>query len=480
MAKNIDSKSVGGKTADVVVVMVPLPAQGHLNQLLHLSHIISGYGLPVHFIGTSSRNRQAQVRLHGWDPKITSKIQFHNFLTPPNPPNPKSTTNKVPTQLIHSSLATFRLREPIFELVKNLSSISNRVVVIYDFLMTYPIQDVHSIPNAELYCFQCVSAFTAYTYIWEMAGKPVMIDGEALKDILPCRQGVLFSPELDEFVQIQSRSRKLSAGIIFNTSRVIEGEFVNVMAKEGHHSAEKHWAIGPFNPLDVNKRRRSESEKSHKCLEWIDKQPTNSVILVSFGTTTSLSDKEIEEIAIGLVNSGAKFIWVLMDADRGEVVVGEHRGSNLPEGYEERIIKEGKGLILRDWAPQLEILAHSSTGGFMSHCGWNSCIESISYGVPMAAWPMHSDQPRNAILVTKYLKIGIRVGDWGHEGELVKADEVERVVKKLMDSKEGDQMRKKAAKLRDTIKKSVEKGGDDDDDEAIGTEMDAFIAHLSR
>ncbi|PHU16716.1 putative cis-zeatin O-glucosyltransferase [Capsicum chinense] len=109
-------------------------------------------------------------------------------------------------------------------------------------------------------------------------------------------------------------------------------------------------------------------------------------------------------LAIGLEKSLQKFIWVLRDADRGDVFTSEGRKVQLPEGYEERI--KGRGII---GAAQLEILAHSSTDGFMSHCGWNSCMESMSFGVPIAARPMHSDQPRNSQLVTKYLKIGLIV-----------------------------------------------------------------------
>lgn len=44
-------------------------------------------------------------------------------------------------------------------------------------------------------------------------------------------------------------------------------------------------------------------------------------------------------------------------------------------------------------------------------------MESISLGVPVATWPMHSDQPRNAFLITEVLKIGLVVNDWEHRDE---------------------------------------------------------------
>ncbi|KAM3288606.1 hypothetical protein P3S67_022036 [Capsicum chacoense] len=54
--------------SEFAIVMVPLPAQGHLNQLLHLSRLISGYHLPIHFAGTTVHLRQAKTRVHGWGP----------------------------------------------------------------------------------------------------------------------------------------------------------------------------------------------------------------------------------------------------------------------------------------------------------------------------------------------------------------------------------------------------------------------------
>ncbi|CAK9183982.1 unnamed protein product [Ilex paraguariensis] len=113
-------------------------------------------------------------------------------------------------------------------------------------------------------------------------------------------------------------------------------------------------------------------------------------------------------------------------------------------------------------------------GGFLSHCGWNSCMESISMGVPMATWPMHSDQPSNALLITKVLKVGVVVKDWARRHEIVSSLMVENAVKSLIVSAEGEEMRKRAAELGGAVRKSVEEGG------LSRLDMDSFIAHITR
>ncbi|CDP14136.1 unnamed protein product [Coffea canephora] len=433
------------ETHEVTVVIVPLPAQGHLNQLLHLSRLISSYDIPVHYVGTASHIRQAKVRVHGWDPLAISNIHFHEFSIPSYetpPPNPNAPT-KFPTQLIPVFNTSIKLREPVYALLQQLSGTSRRLVVIYDSLMAYVIQDVGLIPNAESYCSPGTSAFTIYS---------------------------CFPQEMTDFAKLQQDVKPISSGYLFNTCRAIEGPYLDLHVKSKITDSDKQWAIGPFNPVEVNGQKNSETR--HCCLDWLDKQAPNSVIFISFGSTTSVSDEEAKEIATGLDKSGQKFIWVLRDADKGDVFQGEDRRAQLPKGFEERV--EGRGIVVRDWAPQLEILGHSSTGGFMSHCGWNSCIESISMGVPVAAWPMHSDQPRNAILLEKVLKIGLKVRDWSKLNELVTSITVENAVRRLMDSAEGEEMRQRARELSKAVKGSVMEGG------LSRLEMDSFIAHIRR
>ncbi|XP_019188097.1 PREDICTED: zeatin O-glucosyltransferase-like [Ipomoea nil] len=453
---------------DVVVVMVPLPAQGHLNQLLQLSCLISSsYGLPVHYIGSSIHNQQARVRANGLDRNKLAGIHFHDLPVPefdcPSP-NPNASV-RFPAHLQPAFDASKLLRHPIAGVLRELAAKARRVVIIHDNLMALVVQDVESISNAESYAFNCLSVFSLLSFIHHGLGNQIAMEGV---EEMPSVEGCM-TEGFAMFVAAQEEYIKLRSGDIHNSNRLIEGPFIDLLEKDGYVEKMKEWFIGPMLPGVIS------SNKQNPCLSWLDQQPQNSVLFVSFGTMTSISDEEVRALATGLELSKQKFLWVLRDADKGNIFSGKSRRViELPEGFEERVKLKGVGLVVRDWVPQPEILSHRATGGFMSHCGWNSCMESITLGVPMAAWPMHSDQPMNSFLVAGILKTGLIVREWGERHEVVKSSGIENVVRRLMGSKEGDEMRKRAQEFGETIRKSAQEGG------ASRMELDSFIAHITR
>ncbi|XP_026445874.1 UDP-glucosyl transferase 73B2-like [Papaver somniferum] len=162
---------------------------------------------------------------------------------------------------------------------------------------------------------------------------------------------------------------------------------------------------------------------------------------------------------MGLEISGCSFIWVVrqMKNDDGQIF--------FPWGFEERI--EGKGLIIRDWAPQVLILDHPAVGGFMTHCGRNSMLEGLSAGVPMITWPMFADQFHNEKFITQVIKTGIRVGFEEYTlwvdveyASLVKSAKINMVVGQFIgEGEEAKEMRKRAKEMSEMAKRSVEEGG---------------------
>ena len=109
----------------------------------------------------------------------------------------------------------------------------------------------------------------------------------------------------------------------------------------------------------------------------------------------------------------------------------------LPWGFLER--PNEKGMVVPSWAPQIQVLSHSSVGGFLTHCGWNSILERVLKGVPFITWPLFAEQRMNAVLLCEGLKVGVRPRV--SENGLVQREEIVKVIKCLMEGEEGGKMK---------------------------------------
>nr|WIW42835.1 UDP-glycosyltransferase [Nicotiana tabacum] len=162
-------------------------------------------------------------------------------------------------------------------------------------------------------------------------------------------------------------------------------------------------------------------------------------------------------------HSNWPFIWVIKN---GEKLDAELEKWLMVENFEERIKR--RGLVIKGWAPQVLILSHPAIKGFLTHCGWNSTIESMSCGVPMITWPMFAEQFFNEKLIVEVLRIGVKIGveipvRWGEEkkvGVLVHKVQVANAVEKLMDGgEEGEMRRNKAKELGLVARRTMEENG---------------------
>ncbi|KAI7997118.1 Zeatin O-xylosyltransferase [Camellia lanceoleosa] len=365
------------KQPEVVVIMVPFPCYSHLNQVLQLSCLISSYNIPVHYACSATHVHQAKLRFNATNGLSHAQIRFHEFPTPPflsPPPDPNS---NFPSHLIPSFEASLQLRGRMTEFLHKISPMARRVIVVHDVLMAYVVQDTATIPNTETYAFKPVGTFASFFNGWQLMGKPIQVDEpQGLPSIEGC-----FPSEILSFLTLQTDFLKSTSGTIINSCRSIEGTYIDLSKEVQVDKNKQIWAVGPLNVGAVDNGRNSNSQ--HKCLEWLDKQDPKSVLYVSFGTTTSLTNQQIKELAIGLEQSGQKFIWVLRDADKGDI-------------FSE----------LQEW--------------------------------------------------------------------VVASSTVAEAVKKLMASREGEEMRKRAEELGGATRKAVEEGG------VSRMELDSFIAHITR
>jgi len=211
------------------------------------------------------------------------------------------------------------------------------------------------------------------------------------------------------------------------------------------------YMVGPI--IQTGSDSSDESNES-LSLKWLENQTPNSVLYVCFGSGGTLSQQQTNELALGLELSGQKFLWVLREPSKSKDVdykiaaIGNDDNDllkYLPHGFLERT-KE-KGLVVPLWAPQTKILSHTSTGGFLTHCGWNSTLESIVLGVPMITWPLFGEQRMNAVLLTEGLKVGLKIKF--NENSIVEREEIAKVIKDLMLGEERGEIRQRIEELKD-------------------------------
>lgn len=188
-------------------------------------------------------------------------------------------------------------------------------------------------------------------------------------------------------------------------------------------------------------------------MRWLDSRRPRSVVFVCFGSLFFPNDEQVRALAAGLEASGQAFVWAIR---RSQAELNPKAAEvGLPEGFEHRTRE--RGLIIWGWAPQLLILSHPSVGAFLSHCGWNSTLESVSKGVPMITWPMFAEQPFNSKLLVENLGMAIQI--CLDVSSVPDEEEVRRAVTMLVAEEQGNKMRMRAEELRRLAKMAVDKEG---------------------
>eukprot|EP00252_Welwitschia_mirabilis_P013298 TRINITY_DN292_c0_g1_i10.p1 TRINITY_DN292_c0_g1~~TRINITY_DN292_c0_g1_i10.p1 ORF type:complete len:443 (-),score=35.28 TRINITY_DN292_c0_g1_i10:103-1431(-) len=233
-----------------------------------------------------------------------------------------------------------------------------------------------------------------------------------------------------------------SAAFVVNTSAELEPDFIEYFEKKYHKTLIP---VGPLLPKPSDQIIYGDySEKA--WMKWLAEQSDSSVLYVAFGSQVILSGDQIREIAFGLEESEVPFLWVL------------RRGKEyLPQGFEERMKERKKGLVVDEWVPQAKILADSKMGGFMSHCGWSSCQEAFTSGLPVVAVPLEFEQGLNARTISKIVKNGLEVERKADES--LTREEISRVVRKLMVDEEMLQVRRNARQIKQLFCEKVTSSG---------------------
>ncbi|CAN1249944.1 Putative UDP-glucose flavonoid 3-O-glucosyltransferase 3 [Linum perenne] len=283
----------------------------------------------------------------------------------------------------------------------------------------------------------------------------------SLKTPLPGKllPSAMVDPEwLPHQLEHSRRIREYAKGILINTFQDLESHAIAYL-NAAQSQAPPVYPVGPILDLKVKG-----DGAAGPIMEWLDQQPESSVVFLCFGSMGSFDKEQVKEIAVALERSGHRFLWSLRQPPQskfgGDAVFPadyEDVTEGLPDGFLERTAGIGKVI---GWAPQTMVLAHPSTGGFVSHCGWNSVLESVWYDVPVATWPMYGEQQLNAVLLVRELEMAeeVRMSFRKESGEVVTAEEIEKAIVGLM-SDENSGRRKKMKEMSEKSRITVEDGG---------------------
>lgn len=233
-----------------------------------------------------------------------------------------------------------------------------------------------------------------------------------------------------------------SWGCVFTSFHALEGEYLDHMKEELGHG--RVFGVGPLSFMAGSKSLRWVSpDYGHGdgVLTWLDKCPDGSVLYICFGSQKELAQPQIEAMAAGLERSRIRFVWVVKS------------NGWLPHGFEEKV--EDQGLVVKGWAPQLKILSHKAVGGFLSHCGWNSLLESLEAGVMILGWPMEADQYVNARLFVEDQGLAVRVCEGG--SAVPDPDELARIISESING--NIPQKKRARMMREKALEAVKAGG---------------------
>ncbi|XP_027348668.1 UDP-glycosyltransferase 13-like [Abrus precatorius] len=437
---------------DVHVGMMPSAGMGHLTPMLRLASLLLNHKCKVTIINPLPTVSQAEAQLlsrfRSTYPQV-NQINLHLQL-----PSPSLNSTNDPFFLRYEAIcASTPLLTPF------LSTLSPPLsAFVSDFFLISPLLSITQTLALPNYLLGTSSAtmLSFVSHFPSLVQSLPKLDVVQIPGISPIPISsippVILLPNTTfrKFVMEDSPQITKFHGVLINTFEALETQSLEALnaGKVVRGMPQVH-AIGPF--------ERCEFEKEGEWgapLKWLDDKPIGSVVYVGFGSRTAMGRDQIREVGEGLVRSGCKFLWVVKDkiVDKEEEVgLDEVLGLEVLERMRE------KGLVMKEWVDQSEILGHQAVGGFVSHCGWNSVMEAAWTGVPILAWPQNGDQRINAGVV-EMSGLGVWKKDWDWAGEgVVKGEQIGEAIKDMM---KDESLKIKAAQVKEARRKAMAVGGD--------------------
>ncbi|CAI9754460.1 unnamed protein product [Fraxinus pennsylvanica] len=447
------------ETKNAELVFIPIPGMGHLVPTIEMAELLTDRDERLS-ITVLIMKFPIESKSDSYSRKSNSRIRFIEFsLNQPIAPN-----NFV-LHFIESHKDP--VRDAVAKMVRD-ESIRLAGFVIDMFCTT--MIDIANEFGVPTYVFNTVSAARlGLNFHMQSLSDEQNLDVTEYKDsdaellvptyINPVPGKVFPSRFFDEdgLTMLLSMARRFreTKGILINTFLDLEAYALKSLSDD-----DKIPAVYPIGPILHVKAKSDKNKDCDKIMKWLDEQPFSSVVFLCFGSRGYFDGDKVKEIAIALEQSDHRFLWSLRKPPPKDSLQDPSEYENpeevLPEGFLQRTAGFGKVI---GWAPQVAVLSHPSVGGFVSHCGWNSTLESVWCGVPIAAWPMYAEQQLNAFELVKDIGIAVEIKMDYRRGSdvIVKAEEIEKGIRLLMEPE--SEMRTKMKQLKNKSRMALMEGG---------------------
>ncbi|KAM3692038.1 hypothetical protein ACJW31_08G057600 [Castanea mollissima] len=364
------------------IVLVPCPFQGHINPMLQLGSILHSKGFSITITHTQFNfpntlnhpNFNFLPIVDGFSNCNVSSVNFIDVISGFNS-NCKAPLQELMAQMMEAK----EYQDEI-------------TCIIYDEYMYFAeaVANHLKLPSIILSTSSATNTLSFHTILQLLKDSHISTQDSMSLELVPELQPLRFKDlpisnfnNIKDLLQLIAKAHetRMSSAIILNTMNCLEK---TSLVQLQQRCQVPLFTIGPFHKI-APAACSSLMEEDNSCIAWLDEQMHNSIIYVSLGSIASMKKKELAEMAWGLANSKQPFLWVV----RPDQTDDSEWKESLPDSFKEAV--GDRGCIVK-WAPQKEVLAHSAIGGFWSHFGWNSTLESICEGVPMICQPFFGDQ----------------------------------------------------------------------------------------
>ncbi|CAF1863242.1 hypothetical protein HID58_062415 [Brassica napus] len=455
-------------------LLIPYPFQGHVNPFVHLAIKLASQGITVTFVNTHYNHHQINSGDIFAGVRSESGLDIRYATVSDGLPlgfNRSLNHDQYQSSLLHVFSAH------VEELVESLVGEGVNVMIADTFFVWPSVV-------ARKFGLVCVSFWTEAALVFSLYYHMdlLRIHGhfgaqETRRDLIDYIPGVEAINPKDTASYLQETDiSSVVHQIIFkafedvkkvdfvlcNTIHQFESKTIRAL-----NSKIPFYAIGPIIPFNlktgssVTTSLWSESD----CTQWLNAKPAGSVLYISFGSYAHVTKKDLVEIAHGISLSKVNFVWVV----RPDIVSSDETNP-LPEGFESEAGDRG---IVIPWCCQMTVLSHPSIGGFLTHCGWNSILESIWCEVPLLCFPLLTDQVTNRKLVVDDWKIGMNLcEDRGFVGR----DEVKMSIGRLMCGESREGVRGAIGRVKMSLEGALKCSGSSE--ENLGLFVDGLVAKV--